>query len=220
MEDGCANLDKQIENVRLVRGAGRRRDQPLPDRHGARARADPRRSLAAGAVGAHLPTCGARAVRAGRTWRAPSRGSRSAEAFRFLYDLDWSDQAKDRDDRDEDLRRRRCGLSARGRAADREVHRPGLRQPADLHGQDAPVDLARPGARAGPPASASPSATCAPRSAPASCIRCSARCARCRGCRPSPTRGRSTWTTRAMSWASSDVAGLLRGGGARTAART
>ena len=56
---------------------------------------------------------------------------------------------------------------ARGQAE--ALHRARLRQPADLHGQDAPLDLARSDAcRARRPASRCRSATCAPTRAPAS----------------------------------------------------
>ena len=44
----------------------------------------------------------------------------------------------------QDLRRRRRGLPARCRAEDQAVHRAGLRQAADLHGQDPPLAVARP----------------------------------------------------------------------------
>ena len=57
------------------------------------------------------------------------------------------DQGEDRDHRHQDLRRRRRRLPARGRGQDQALHRAGPRQAAALHGQDAPLALARPGAQ-------------------------------------------------------------------------
>ena len=47
-----------------------------------------------------------------------------------------ADQGQDRDDRQGNLRRRRRGLQPGGRGADRALQPAGLRQAADLHGQD------------------------------------------------------------------------------------
>jgi len=50
----------------------------------------------------------------------------------------------------QDLRRRRGRLPARGRGQDQALHRPGSRQAATLHGQDASVAVARPSAQGRP----------------------------------------------------------------------
>ncbi len=220
VEDGCANLDKQIENVRLVRRAGGRRHQPLSDTDTpAEIELIRQRSIAAGAEGAHVSEVWARGRRrrrgagAGGARRRPSSPSSSG----FLYELDRPIKEKI-----ETIATRIYGadgvdyLPCR-RSADQEVHRPRLRQPAHLHGQDAPVASPTiPPSRAARADSACRSARSARRWARAFSTRCSARCERCRGCRRSRTPGRSISTTTAMSSASSEVSGAvgdLDGGG-------
>ena len=84
------------------------------------------------------------------------------------------------------------------------VRGPGLRPPADLHGQD-PV-LAQPRrerSRAARPGSPCRSARSGCRPAPASSRRCAARCGRCRACRRSRAARRSTSTPTGTSSACS-----------------
>ena len=88
---------------------------------------------------------------------------------------------EDRDRRHEDLRRGSASSTCRPAATPaRDVRAQRLRPPAGVHRQDAPVDLGRRRAEGrADRARASTSARCGPRSAPASCTRSAARCARC-----------------------------------------
>ena len=172
VEDGCANLDKQIENARsfgvpvvvAINAFGTDTpaevevDPPALDRRGRRGRPC-LRGLGQGRRG-----------RRGAGARRPRRG-REAEELPLHLRGRLADQAEDRGHRDPDLRRRRRGLPAPGQPADRQVHRARLRQPAHLHGQDASVDLPRRRAQgAAERISACRSARSAPRWARASSI--------------------------------------------------
>ena len=93
--------------------------------------------------------------------------------FKFLYPAGSVDQGEDRDHLQRDLRGGRSGLPSRSRGEDRAVHPPGLRQVADVHGEDAPEPEPRPeleGRAQGLPGSHP--RTSALRWAPASCTRC------------------------------------------------
>ena len=93
---------------------------------------------------------GVRARRRGRGGAGGGgrRGGRRAVELPPLYPLDDPIEREDRGDRDAGLRRRR-GLPAAGRARARssELDERGPRRAADLHGEDAPLALARPDAR-------------------------------------------------------------------------
>ena len=68
-------------------------------------------------------------------------------SFEFAYPLDAPIEEKIRLDRDEGLRRGRRRAAARGEAEGRGVRAVRARRAADLHGEDAPLALARPGAQ-------------------------------------------------------------------------
>jgi formate--tetrahydrofolate ligase len=178
VEDGCANLDKQIENARsfgvpvvvAINAFGT--DTP------AEVEVIRRRSIAAGAEGAHVSDVWAKGGAGGEELaRAGPRRGREAQELRLHLRGRLADQAEDRGHRDPDLRRRRRGLPAPGQSTDRKVHRARLRQLAHLHGQDAPVDLPRRRAQGtAERISACRSARSAPRWERAFSIPCSARC--------------------------------------------
>ena len=218
VEDGCANLDKQIENARsfgvpvvvAINAFGT--DTP------AEVEVIRRRSIAAGAEGAHVSEVWGKGGAGGEELaRAVLAAAEKPKSFRFTYEVDWP------------IKQKIEAIATRIYGADgvdylplanqqiAQVHRARLRQPAHLHGQDASVDLARCRAQgAAERISACRSARSAPRWERAFSIPCSARCGRCRGCRPSPIRGRSTSTTTATSSGSSEVSGAvgdLDGGG-------
>ena len=119
-------------------------------------------------------------------------------AFDFLYPLDAPIEAEDRGDREARLRRGR-DLPPEDRAGqDRAVHRRGPRPAADLHGEDAPLALAR--RDAGERADrlhGRRSATSAPTPAPAGSSRSAATCRRCPATARSRRPSTSTSTTRA-----------------------
>ena len=128
--------------------------------------------------------------------------------FEYLYPLDWPIKKKI-----ETIATKVYGADGVDYLPEAEAKvalytRLGLRQAADLHGQDAPQPEPRPvRSRAGPRAGGSRSATSARRWARASSIRCAGRCRRCPDCR----RGRctTTWTwisRRERSWGSSRAA--------------
>ncbi len=73
--------------------------------------------------------------------------TRDAPAFDHTYPIDGADRGEDPSDRDQGLRRRRHLRPEDGAGQDRRVHRGGPRPAADLHGEDAPLALARRGPR-------------------------------------------------------------------------
>ena len=74
-------------------------------------------------------------------------GLRAAERLRAGLRARRPDRDEDREDRDPRLRRRRRLVPARRAREDRSLHEGRPRHGADLHGEDAPVALARPGSR-------------------------------------------------------------------------
>ena len=130
--------------------------------------------FADGGAGAEALAAGGLGSRRGRRARLPLPLSGRRAAAR-----------EDRDDRDPDLRRRRGRVPApgRGEGAQASIEESGLRQPADLHGQDAVLAEPRPDAQG--PADGLPRPD--PRRPPVGRgrlrdRRCSARCGRCPGC--------------------------------------
>ena len=149
---GGANLAAQIENVGAVRRPRRSwpstRSRPTPT---AELEAIREVALAAGArdavVARHFTDGGAGAEDlAAAVWAAAEEG---APDFQLLYPDDMALSRQDRGDRDARLRRRGHRHLARRREAAGAVRGDGLRQPADLHGQDAVQPQPRPEA-AGP----------------------------------------------------------------------
>ena len=131
---------------RDVRRAVRGRRQPSRRRHrrgprarrgswrSRRARSRPRSTTASAAAAP------ARRARARRSSTPASSRATSTP----LYAIDAPITGQDRGDRNAHLpRRATCEYYAGGRAQDRRVHRAGPRQAAGLHGEDAPLALAR-----------------------------------------------------------------------------
>ena len=215
---GGANLAKQIENVRVVRRPGGRRDQRLPHRHGGRrSRRSARSPSRPGRGTPSSPATSPTAARGPRTWRPRSgRPPPAASAdFRLLYPDDMPLKRQDRDDRDADLRRRRRRLPARGGQGQlAQYEDDGLRPPADLHGEDAVQPLARrqaprpadrlPGADPRGPARRGRGVHHADRRAT---------CARCRASTPGPAGSGSTSTRTGTSSACSRRARVRAGRG-------
>ena len=75
--------------------------------------------------------------------RAVVKAANAPSDFKLTYPDEALDRGQDRRHRDEGLRRRRRRVPARGAGQAQALQRARLRQPADLHGQDAPLDLAR-----------------------------------------------------------------------------
>jgi formate--tetrahydrofolate ligase len=90
VEDGCANLDKQIENARLFGVPVVVAINAFPTDTPAEIELIRRRSLAAGAEGAHVSEVWARGGAGGEELaRAVLKAAERPKSFRFLYELDW-----------------------------------------------------------------------------------------------------------------------------------
>ena len=131
---------------------------------------------------------------------------RRGREFELLYPDEMAAGRQDRHDRDPDLRRRRRRLPAGREQVAQAVRGPGLRPPADLHGQDPVLAQPRCGAQGPPDRLPRPD----PRGAPvgrrrASSRRSAARCGRCPGCRLDRAARRSTSTPTGTSSACSDA---------------
>ena len=100
--------------------------------------------------------------------RAVIEAANAPSTFAPLY-ADEEPRREGAGDRAARVRRRRRRVPAGGARDAQALHGARVRQPADLHGQDAPLDLARPDAQGRAlAASPCPSATCAPTRAPGS----------------------------------------------------
>jgi len=90
VEDGCANLDKQIENARLFGVPVVVAINVFPTDTPAEIELIRRRSLAAGAEGAYLSEVWAKGGAGGEDLaRAVLKAAEQPKQFRFLYELDW-----------------------------------------------------------------------------------------------------------------------------------
>jgi formate--tetrahydrofolate ligase len=90
VEEGCANLDKQIENARLFGVPVVVAINAFPTDTPAEQEVVRQRSLAAGAEGAYLSEVWARGGAGGEDLaRAVLKAAERPKAFRFLYELDW-----------------------------------------------------------------------------------------------------------------------------------
>jgi len=88
--DGCANLDKQIENARLFGVPVVVAINAFPTDTPAEIELIRRRSIAAGAEGAHVSEVWARGGAGGEELaRAVLRAAEQPKSFRLLYELDW-----------------------------------------------------------------------------------------------------------------------------------
>ncbi len=147
LEKGCANLEAHIENIKrygvpVVVAINMFKDDTPAEIALIRAKA-----VAAGAEDALLCTHWAHGGDgAVDLAQAVIAACEQPSDFQFLYPLDVEHQGEDREDRHGHLRRRQRQLHAGGRGQDRAVHAAGLRQTADLHGQDASEPDPRPGA--------------------------------------------------------------------------
>ncbi len=207
---GAQNLAKQIENVTMFGIPAVVAINSFPTDTPAEVEAIREVALAAGArdavVATHFVDGGkGAAALAEAVWAATEDRRREVRAA-----LPGRDAAggEDRDDRPPGLRRRWGRVPAVGPQVAQAVRGPGLRPPADLHGQDAV--LAQPRRVAQEPADrvhrADPRGP-ACRRGPASSRRCAARCGRCRDSRPGPAARRSTSTPRGTSSGCSRAAG-------------
>jgi formate--tetrahydrofolate ligase len=145
VEEGCANLDKQIENARQFGVPVVVAINSFPTDTAAEVEVVRRRSIAAGAEGAYLSEVWGKGGAGGEALaRAVLAAAEKPKSFRFTYELDWPIKQKI-----EAIASKIYGadgvdyLPLANQHADREVHRARLRQFADLHGEDASVDLAR-----------------------------------------------------------------------------
>ncbi len=90
VEEGCANLDKQIENARLFGVPVVVAINAFPTDSPAEIELVRRRSLAAGAEGAYLSEVWAKGGAGGEDLaRAVLETANRPKSFRFLYELDW-----------------------------------------------------------------------------------------------------------------------------------
>ena len=197
---GAANLAKQIENVKahgvtpVVAINGFPTDHA--SEHDAIRQVADRGRCAGGGVHAFQRR------RHGRDGSRPCRcrGVRGAEQLPLPLQGQRHAQAEDREGCDRDLRRRARRVHARRQQATQELRGQRLRQAAGVHRQDPPLDLRR----RQPQGCADRSHVDGPRSrgrrsAPGSCIRSAARCARCQGSARRRQRRSSTSTRTARS---------------------
>ena len=160
---GGANLVAQLENIALFGVPAVVAINTFPTDTPGEIAAIQEVALAAGArdavVARHFTDGGAGAEDlAAAVWAAAEAG---APDFQLLYPDDMALAAQDRDDRDPRVRRRGRRHRAGGGQAARAVRGDGLRQPADLHGQDPVQPQPRPEAPRPPDrASGSRSARC------------------------------------------------------------
>ena len=202
VEVGMANLAKHIENVRAFGIQPVVAINTRPDDEPELLELIKARSLEAGAFGAAIHD-GFGKGGEGTTELAEvvAAASEAESDFRMLYDDDEPIATKIREDRDDRLRR--GGDRARRRCArvDRPDREAGPRAPADLHGEDPPLALARPGAPQPArgirrPDSRHPRLL---RRRACSC-RSAATCCKCPASAPNPPPSRSTSTRTARRW--------------------
>ncbi len=142
VEEGCANLDKQIENARLFGLPVVVAINTFPTDTPAEIELIRQRSVAAGAEGAHVSEVWAKGGAGGEELaRAVLKAAERPKSFRFLYDLDWPIKQKI-----EAIATRIYGADGVDYlpAAEQQIKKYtelGLRQPAHLHGQDPPLHL-------------------------------------------------------------------------------
>ena len=147
LEKGCANLEAHIENIKrhgvpVVVAINMFKDDTPAEIALIREKA-----IAAGAEDAVLShALGQRRRRRRGPGRGGDCGLRAAERLPVPLPAGVEHQGQDRKDRHGHLRRRQRELHAGGGGQDRAVHAAGLRQAADLHGEDAPEPEPRPDA--------------------------------------------------------------------------
>ena len=199
VEAGMANLAKHIENVRAFGIQPVVAINTRPDDEPELLELIKTRSLEAGAFGAAIHNGfgqgGAGTVELAEVVAAAAEAESN---FTMLYADDEPIATKIEKiattvyGADGHRPRARC---ARG---DRPTREAGPGAPADLHGEDPPLALARSDCSAtGRPASSSRSATSGSTPAPACSCRCAATCSRCPASVPSPPHSRSTSTSTA-----------------------
>ena len=190
-----------------VRPQRRRRGQPLPGRHrrGGRARARGSRSSTAPTRPRSTTAFEHGGAGAAALAEAVVAAADEPIAVRLRLPARRADRGEDRGDREARLRRRR-DLPPAGRARTRSsaFTEARARHAADLHGEDAPLALARPDARErADRLHRRRCATCAPTPAPAGSSRSAATCRRCPGSAATPAafnvdideRGRDRWAS-------------------------
>ena len=147
VETGMANLAKHIENVRAFGIQPVVAINTRPDDEPELLELIKERSLEAGAFGAAIHDGfgqgGEGTIELAEVVVAAADAAvRLRDALRRRR----ADRHEDREDRDDRLRRRRDRPRPRGARLDRPLREAGARAPADLHGEDAPLAVARPDA--------------------------------------------------------------------------
>ena len=206
VETGMANLAKHIENVRAFGIQPVVAINTRPDDEAELLELIKTRSLEAGAFGAAIHNGFGQGGEGTIELAEVVAAAAEAESnFQMLYADDEPIATKI-----EKIAKTVYGadgidLAPAAKEAIARLREAGPRAPADLHGEDAPLALARPEAaataRRGSP---SRSATSASTRAPACSCRCAATCCRCRASAPSRPRTRSTSTRTARRSGCSD----------------